>query len=149
MPVPQLSDGTPITYDWFNAVSKSISDIEAKLKADETFVLFGESSADSANVQVVTASQAINVKGAAAQKSLYEFTVNFPKKFIDNKVVVVAMVTTTPDANKKIKPAGVAVGNITSTSFKAVIQLFEDEAKLGTIKLELRYIAIGKREQVF
>lgn len=147
MPVPILSDGTPLTFEWLNTVANAINSLEADNKNNSNILVSGY--IKDVDVLVVTGTKSISVPATKAGSIHKINNIKFPVAFKDNEVVVVAMVTSIPkNGNNSPKPAGVAVGGITKSNFDAVIQLFDDEAAIKNKSFELKYIAIGKRSIV-
>ena len=144
MGVSRLSDGTPLTFEWLNSLADAINKLEALNSDDGSF----DGLAGKKDIQVLTGSVPVVITGKDATGSkIIKKNIQFKNAFSDKKVVVIAMVTSTAakQQNKPI-PAGVAVGEITETSFDAAIQLFDDEGKFGKVSFDLRYVAIGKRQ---
>lgn len=145
MGVPNLSDGYPLTYEWLNQVADAINKLDASNQDDSNVKFAGYVSGD--DILVVTGSVDISVGANATRSVIRQNNIAFPVSFADNKVTVIAMVTSIA-AKQDAEPvaAGVAIGEVTSTNFDAIIQLFADGARFGKKKLQLRYVAIGKKQ---
>lgn len=145
MSVPNLSDGTPLTYEWLNQLADTVNVLYAKEEAEPDILFVGDVTGK--EIQVVTGSVKINAAGKNISGSkISSNNIKFKKAFADKKTIVIAMVTSTAaKQNNAPIPAGVAVGEITETGFDAIIQLFNEEKTLGKVSFELKYVAIGKR----
>jgi hypothetical protein len=146
MGVPNLSDGTPLTYEWLNQVADAINKLDVNSSDYSNVKFSGDIKGD--NILVLTGTENVTVSAKDASGSVIRINnIKFKTAFADNTVTVIAMVTSN-QAKQNDKPiaAGVAVGQVTSNNFDAVIQLFADEAKFGKQKLQLKYVAIGKKQ---
>lgn len=146
MGIPNLSDGTPLTFEWLNMVADAINKLDLANNDDSNVKFDGSVKGD--DILVVTGSEDINVAGDTIKGSIIrKNNIKFPVAFLNNNVTVIAMVTSNQAAqNDKPVAAGVAVGDISANGFDAVIQLFADEAKFGKKKFQLKYVAIGKKQ---
>lgn len=145
MPVPILSDGVPLTYEWLNAVANAINTIEINYEANSNITITGTSSEEK-DYKILVGKQAIKLSNANKTRNIYyRENIKFSEPFPDDNVTVVAMVTTTNANTNKPQPAGVAVGGITATNFDITVQMFDDSEKFKKEDFEVRYIAIGTR----
>jgi hypothetical protein len=146
MGVPNLSDGTPLTYEWLNQVADAINKLDVNSSDYSNVKFAGDIKGD--NILVLTGTEDITVSQKDASGSIIRVNgIKFKTAFLDNTVTVVAMVTSS-QARQNDKPtaAGVMIGQVTANSFDAVIQFFADEARFGKKKLQLKYVAIGKKQ---
>lgn len=147
MPVPILSDGTPLTFEWLNTVANAINTLEIDNKDNSNVLVSGF--VKDLNVLVVTGTQNINVPGNKKGVQIRVPNIKFPVAFKDAEVVVVATVSHTPkNADTKPNPAAISIGGITRSKFDAHIQVFDSDNNIKNEKFEVRYIAIGKRSIV-
>lgn len=144
MPVPILSDGTPLTFEWLNAVANAINTLELNDENNSNISVKQQGSNDE-DISFVTGKKEITVGAPGRKRGIVSRNnIKFPTAFRDDDVTVVAMVTSTKNNEKPIA-AGVAVGGVTATNFDIVVQLFDDDEKFTKDSFEVRYIAIGKR----
>lgn len=148
MGVPNLSDGTPLTYEWLNSLADAINKLDIASSNDSSSLIKFDGDISGNNILVLTGTEDITVSDKEAKGSVIrKNNIVFKSAFADNNVTVIAMVTSNKEAqNDKPIAAGIAVGSITANNFDAVIQLFADEAKFGKKKLQLKYVAIGKKQ---
>lgn len=147
MPVPILSDGTPLTYEWFNAVANAINTLELNAEENSDIVVDLAGNTEDNPIKILTGVKplVINSTKARGRGYIYRENIKYGGSFADaGSVVVVAMVTAT-NATKKPVAAGVAVGKVTEKDFEAVIQMFDDTEDFPTYSFELRFIAVGKK----
>ena len=147
MSVPNLSDGTPLTFEWLNLVADTINRLDVAKNNDDSNVKFvGDISGS--DVQVLTGSVPIDVTVDKAKAgTITKNNIKFKTAFADKNVTVVAMVTSSAAAqNDNPVAAAVSVGQITANNFDAVVQVFADSSAVGKKKLTLKYIAIGKKQ---
>jgi hypothetical protein len=148
MGVPNLSDGTPLTYEWLNQVADAINKLDVN-SSDYSNVKFdGNVNGSKDDILILTGTEEITISAANAGENVIRINnIKFKVAFASNNVTVVAMVTSNQALqNDNPVAAGVAVGQITSNNFDAVIQLFADKAKFGKKKLQLKYVAIGPKQ---
>jgi hypothetical protein len=146
MGVPNLSDGTPLTYEWLNQVADAINKLDVNSSDYSNVKFTGDIKGD--NILVLTGTEDVTVSQKDASGSTIRINnIKFKTAFSDNNVTVVAMVTSN-QAKQNDKPvaAGVMIEKVTSNGFNAVIQFFADEARFGKKKLQLKYVAIGKKQ---
>lgn len=146
--VAPLSDGTPITYEWLNSLANAINKVVLENEDDSNVKFVGVGDAGGENVQVVLGSVTIESgsKKTAGSKILQN-NIEFPVSFADSNVTVLATITSNgAKQHDNAVPAAVSVGEITSATFDAAIQLFDGSGKFGKGTLELKYVAIGKKQ---
>lgn len=141
MPVQTLSDGTPLTYEWFNSIANAINSLEIAQKDNSNITVGGiEGETD---WLVLPGKKQISVRVADKRNQIFRQNIKFDRPFRDDDVYVVAMVTNGIGAQPIA--AGVAVSDVNSKGFDCVIQLFDDDEKFEKTKFELRFIAVGHR----
>lgn len=144
MPVPILSDGTPLTFEWLNSVASAINSLEIDNKNNSNVLVSGY--IKDTDVQVVTGKVEVTVSGTKKGVQINKTGIKFPVAFKDADVVVVATVSHNPSAaNTKPNPAAISIGGITKNKFDAHIQVFDADNNIKNEKFEIKYIAIGKR----
>lgn len=143
MPVPILSDGTPLTFEWLNSVANAINALEVDNKNNSNVLVSGYIKDD--NVQVVTGRFEVNVSSTKKGVQLRRENIKFPVTFKDSEVVVVAMVTHSVSTSTKPNPAAISVDGIAKDKFNVTIQVFDADNNIKNEKFEVKYIAIGKR----
>jgi len=141
MPVQILSDGTPLTYEWFNRVANAINSLEIAQK-DNSNITVGGTEGET-DWLVLPGKTKINIKVGNKRDKIRKENIKFDKAFRDDDVYVVAMVTSGNGA--EMIAAGCSIGTVTARSFDVIIQLFDDEEKFEKTNFELRYIAVGHR----
>lgn len=150
MPVPILSDGTPLTFEWLNAVANAINTLELNAEENSDIVVDLKGNTEDSAIKILTGVQKLVVNSAKARGrgSIFRENISYGGSFADaGSVVVVAMVTST-NATAKPVAAGVAVGKVTEKNFEATIQMFDDTEDLPKDNFELRFIAVGKKPAV-
>lgn len=143
MPVPILSDGTPLTFEWLNSVANAINALEVDNKNNSNILVSGIK--DAGDIQIVTGTQDINLGADQKGVQIRRKDIYFPVAFADAAVTVVAMVTHDVGGNTKPNPAAISVDGITDKKFNATIQVFDADNNIKKEKFKVRYIAIGKR----
>lgn len=143
MPVPILSDGTPLTFEWLNTVANAINALEVDNKNNSNILVSGYTK--DVDVQVVTGKFDINISATKKGVQVRRENVKFPVAFKDSEVIVVAMVTHSVSGSTKPNPAAISVDGITQSKFNATIQVFDADNNIKNEKFEVKYIAIGKR----
>lgn len=145
MPIQILSDGTPLTFEWLNNVAQTLNTLVEQNKDDSNVKFVGDVNGE--NVMVATGTKDVVVSTTASKGSKVSVpNILFPSAFKDSKVTVIAMVTTNAIGGYTTpSPAGVTVSDITSNGFNAVVQLFDEDKKFGTVKFQIKYVAIGKK----
>jgi ribosomal protein S24E len=143
MPVPILSDGTPLTFEWLNSVANAINALEVDNKNNSNILVSGY--VKDVDVQVVTGKIDISISANKKGIQVRRENIKFPVSFKDSEVVVVAMVTHSVTGSTKPNPAAVSVDGITATKFNATVQVFDADNDIKNEKFEVKYIAIGKR----
>ena len=106
MPVPILSDGTPLTFEWLNSVANAINALEVDNKNNSNVLVSGY--IKDTDVQVVTGKIDVSVSGTKKGVQINRTGIKFPVAFKDNDVVVVATVSHTP-TNNSTKPNPAAI----------------------------------------
>lgn len=149
MPVPILSDGTPLTFEWLNSVANAINALEVDNKNNSNILVSNRDIKDS-NVQIVTGTESISVPGNKKGVQIRKENIKFPVSFggTDSSVIVVAMVTHSVSGSVKPNPAAISVDGITKNKFNATIQVFDADNNIKNEKFEVKYIAIGTRNIV-
>lgn len=146
MPVPILSDGTPLTFEWLNSVANAINALEVDNKNNSNILVSGY--VKDTDIQVVTGQIDISISGGKKGVQVRRENIKFPVTFGSKEVVVVAMVTHNPSTSTKPNPAAISVDGISETKFNATIQVFDADNDIKNEKFEVKYIAIGKRNIV-
>jgi hypothetical protein len=145
--VSPLSDGTPLTYEWLNSLANAINKVALENEDDSNvkFVGVGNNGQD---VQVILGSVTIESGSKKNTGSkILQNNIKFPVAFDNDDVSVFATITSVGAKQQdNAVPAAVSVGQITFSNFDAVIQLFDGSGKFGKSTLELKYIAVGKKQ---
>jgi hypothetical protein len=141
--VAPLSDGTPLTYEWLNSLANAINKVVLENEDDSNVKFAGDIAGE--DVLIVTGTEKIESGSKNFGGSKVTKNITFTPTFAEGPVTVIAMVTSDKRDDNPV-PAAVSVGTVTSTTFDAVIQLFDGSGKFAKNTLTLKYVAIGKKQ---
>jgi hypothetical protein len=144
--VSPLSDGTPLTYEWLNSLANAINKVALENEDDSNVKFVGDISGE--DILIITGSVIIDSGSKKNTGSkILQNNIKFPQAFADSNVSIFATITSNGvKQHDNAVPAAVSVGEITASNFDAVIQLFDGSGKFGKSTLELKYVAIGKKQ---
>lgn len=142
MGVSNLSDGTPLTYEWLNQLADAINKLEVQNSDDSNVKFVGLVEGD--DVQVETGEVSFKF---GDEIQIQKPNITFKYAFAEPPAVFASVYKKNINFDLAY-PAAIGISNITATNFDAVVQTF----KVGKTILKkgdtgyIRYVAIGKKQ---
>jgi len=145
MPVEELDNGNPLTYNWLNGlvseiktVSKDVASFAGSAKIKLIMDHLTNRSVSN-NAQMLTGSTTISLDKSGSEG---EHLVNFSTPFADTSVLVVPAINFTNNAEDIYATAWVT--NINESSCVIRVKRFTPLNKLQSTNITVNFIAIGK-----